>query len=164
MAKTTEMVEVSISQLKPYERNAKQHPAEQIEKLKASIEEFGFISPCLIDRDGNIIAGHGRVEAAKALGTLAVTVTKQFEGSRKLGKNHQNVLVFQDLRGTVREYNMDDEAELAEQITETVEQTEAQFTPNHLKMLTFAKGDAKQRTAELGAVETETMETFEVDL
>ena len=99
-----------------------------------------------------------------SIGTLAVTVTKQFEGSRKLGKNHQNVLVFQDLRGTVREYNMDDEAELAEQITETVEQTEAQFTPNHLKMLTFAKGDAKQRTAELGAVETETMETFEVDL
>lgn len=72
MAKTTSMVEVPIASLKPYERNAKQHPAEQIDKLKASIEEFGFISPYLIDRDNNIIAGHGRVEAAKALGMQTV--------------------------------------------------------------------------------------------
>lgn len=72
MAKTTAMVEVAVDSLTPYERNAKQHPAEQIEKLKASIEEFGFLSPCLIDRQGNIIAGHGRVEAAKALGMETV--------------------------------------------------------------------------------------------
>lgn len=72
MAKTTAMVEVPIAQLTPYERNAKQHPAEQIEKIKESIKEFGFLSPCLIDRDGNIIAGHGRVEAAKALGMETV--------------------------------------------------------------------------------------------
>ena len=72
MAKTTEMVEVSISQLKPYERNAKQHPAEQIERLKESIREFGFISPCLIDSENNILAGHGRVEAAKAIGMKSV--------------------------------------------------------------------------------------------
>jgi len=72
MAKTTAMVEVAVDSLTPYERNAKQHPAEQIEKLKASIEEFGFLSPCLIDRQGNIIAGHGRVEAAKALGMKTV--------------------------------------------------------------------------------------------
>lgn len=99
-----------------------------------------------------------------SVGSVATALSRQFEASRKQGKIHQNVLVFQDLRGTVRQYDLDDEAELAEQITETVEQTEAQFTPNHLKVLTFAKGDAKQRTAELGAVETETMETFEVDL
>jgi len=68
MAKTTELVEVAIADLVPYERNAKNHPEEQIEKLKRSIQEFGFVSPCLIDRGGNIIAGHGRVEAAKALG------------------------------------------------------------------------------------------------
>ena len=72
MAKTTEMVEVSISQLKPYERNAKQHPAEQIERLKESIREFGFISPCLIDSENNILAGHGRLEAAKAIGMKSV--------------------------------------------------------------------------------------------
>lgn len=72
MAKTTEMVEVALSSLKPYERNAKLHPTEQIERLKESIREFGFISPCLIDSENNIIAGHGRVEAAKALGMESV--------------------------------------------------------------------------------------------
>lgn len=72
MAKTTEMVEVSLDSLKPYAKNAKIHGKEQVEKLKASIEEFGFISPCLIDRENNIIAGHGRVQAAKELGMETV--------------------------------------------------------------------------------------------
>lgn len=72
MAKTTEMVEVALSKLKPYERNAKLHPKSQIEKLKNSIQAFGFISPCLIDKENNIIAGHGRVEAAAELGMETV--------------------------------------------------------------------------------------------
>ena len=72
MAKTAEMAEVSLSSLKPYERNAKQHSQEQIEKIKDSIKEFGFVSPCLIDRDNNLIAGHGRVMAAEALGMKRV--------------------------------------------------------------------------------------------
>ena len=72
MAKTTKMVEVAVSSLKPYNRNAKKHGEKQIEKLKASIEEFGFLSPCLIDKQNNIIAGHGRVMAAKELGLETV--------------------------------------------------------------------------------------------
>lgn len=68
MAKTTEMVEVAVGLLKPYERNAKKHPQEQIDKIKDSIKEFGFISPCLIDKENRIIAGHGRVQAATQLG------------------------------------------------------------------------------------------------
>lgn len=72
MAKTTEMVEVALEMLVPYERNAKKHPQEQIDKLKKSILEFGFISPCLIDRDNRIIAGHGRVEAARQIGMNVV--------------------------------------------------------------------------------------------
>lgn len=72
MAKTTEMVEVPTTSLRPYDRNAKKHPQEQIEKIKNSIEEFGFISPCLIDKENNIIAGHGRVEAARELGMETV--------------------------------------------------------------------------------------------
>ena len=69
MAKIADMQEVSLSLLKPYERNAKIHAEAQIEKLMDSITEFGFLSPCLIERDTyNIIAGHGRVEAAKRLG------------------------------------------------------------------------------------------------
>ena len=72
MAKTTKMVEVSLSKLKPYANNAKTHGPEQVEKLKESINEFGFISPCLIDKEYNIIAGHGRVLAAKELGLKTV--------------------------------------------------------------------------------------------
>ena len=68
MAKTVEMTEVAVSLLRPYGRNAKKHPQEQIEKLINSIQEFGFISPCLIDKENRIIAGHGRVQAAKQIG------------------------------------------------------------------------------------------------
>ena len=72
MAKIAEVQEVSLSSLVPYERNAKIHGQDQIEKLKASIQEFGFLTPCLIDRENNIIAGHGRVMAAKELGMASV--------------------------------------------------------------------------------------------
>lgn len=68
MAKIDKVQEVAIKKLRPYERNAKIHGREQIEKLKASIQEFGFLTPCLIDGDFNIIAGHGRVMAASEIG------------------------------------------------------------------------------------------------
>ena len=63
---------VCIDKLKPYERNARTHSAEQIEKIANSIKEFGFINPVLIDGDFGIIAGHGRVEGAKKLGMTEV--------------------------------------------------------------------------------------------
>lgn len=72
MAKIADVQEVSLNLLRPYERNAKIHGPEQIEKLKDSIREFGFLTPCLIDGDLNIIAGHGRVMAAKELGMETV--------------------------------------------------------------------------------------------
>lgn len=68
MAKIDKIQEVAVSKLVPYERNAKQHPAEQVELIARSIKEYGFLNPCLIDKDYRIIAGHGRVEAAKKLG------------------------------------------------------------------------------------------------
>lgn len=68
MAKIDKVQEVAVSKLIPYERNAKLHSATQVDQIAASIQEFGFISPCLIDKDFNIIAGHGRVEACKQLG------------------------------------------------------------------------------------------------
>lgn len=68
MAKIDRVQEVSIELLRPYERNAKIHGEDQIDAIKRSIKEFGFISPCLIDKDFNIIAGHGRVIASKQLG------------------------------------------------------------------------------------------------
>lgn len=73
MGKIGELREVDINLLKPYENNAKIHGEEQIELLMRSISEFGFLSPCLVERDTyNLIAGHGRVEAAKRLGMDAV--------------------------------------------------------------------------------------------
>ena len=68
MAKIAKLQEVAVSDLRPYENNAKFHGKDQIEKLKNSITAFGFLTPCLIDRDMNLIAGHGRVMAAKELG------------------------------------------------------------------------------------------------
>lgn len=56
---------VKTEKLIPYARNARTHSEEQILKLQSSIREFGFINPVLIDGQFNIIAGHGRVEAAK---------------------------------------------------------------------------------------------------
>lgn len=72
MAKIADAQEVSLNKLVPYERNAKIHSEYQIEKLKDSIKEFGFLTPCLIDNDYNIIAGHGRIMAAKELGMETV--------------------------------------------------------------------------------------------
>jgi len=72
MAKIDFIQEVSIDKLKPYANNAKQHGPEQVKKIANSIEEFGFLSPILIDKELNIIAGHGRVLAAKELGMKEV--------------------------------------------------------------------------------------------
>lgn len=62
----------SIESIKPYERNARIHGPEQLEQIRASLREFGFVSPVLIDSEGNLIAGHGRVEAAKLEGMTEV--------------------------------------------------------------------------------------------
>ena len=63
---------VSIDGLKPYENNARTHSEEQVKKIVRSIEEFGFINPVLIDGEFGIIAGHGRVMAAKKMGMTEV--------------------------------------------------------------------------------------------
>lgn len=60
--------QVPVAAIIPYAQNAKSHSAAQIDKLAASIEEFGFLSPCLIDKDNNLITGHGRLAAAERLG------------------------------------------------------------------------------------------------
>lgn len=57
-----------IDELIPYARNARTHSSEQIQQLAGSIKEFGFINPVIISNDGGILAGHGRVLAAKKLG------------------------------------------------------------------------------------------------
>jgi len=63
-----------VSALKPYEKNARTHSAEQVEQLTRSIREFGFTNPLLVDETDRIIAGHGRLQAALALKMAEVPV------------------------------------------------------------------------------------------
>ena len=67
MGKIEKIESVDVGLLVPYAKNAKIHGKKQLEKLKDSIQEFGFLTPCLIDKDFNVIAGHGRIMAAKEL-------------------------------------------------------------------------------------------------
>lgn len=69
---TQELQQVEISKLVPYANNSRTHSKEQLKKLQSSIREFGFVNPILIDRKYNIIAGHGRVLAAKEDGLETV--------------------------------------------------------------------------------------------
>jgi hypothetical protein len=64
----------SVEKLKPYERNSRSHSDEQIERIAQSMKVFGFTNPILIDGASGIIAGHGRLAAAKKLGLEKVPV------------------------------------------------------------------------------------------
>lgn len=61
-----------IGDLMPYANNARTHSPEQVAQIAASIREFSFTNPVLIDREGGIVAGHGRVMAAQSLGLVSV--------------------------------------------------------------------------------------------
>ena len=59
--------QIKIENLKPYEKNSRVHTDEQIEQIKQSITEFGFTNPILVDKNNEVIAGHGRLVSAKLL-------------------------------------------------------------------------------------------------
>ncbi|MBU6280376.1 MAG: ParB/Srx family N-terminal domain-containing protein [Actinomycetales bacterium] len=63
-----------MTRLVPYERNARTHSPEQVAQIAASIREFGFTNPILVDSSDGIIAGHGRLAAAKVIGMTMVPV------------------------------------------------------------------------------------------
>lgn len=67
-----ELITVPVAELVPYERNARTHSDEQVERLRRSLREFGFVSPILIDEERRVIAGHGRLLAAQAEGMESV--------------------------------------------------------------------------------------------
>ncbi len=69
---TERFEKVNIDKLVPYARNARTHSKEQILQLRASLREFGFVNPVIVDKDLNIIAGHGRILAAKEEGITEV--------------------------------------------------------------------------------------------
>ncbi len=63
---------IPVSELVPYARNSRTHSAQQVDKIAASIREFGFLNPVIIDGGKGIIAGHGRVLAAQKLGLMTL--------------------------------------------------------------------------------------------
>ena len=64
----------NLERLKPYENNAREHSVEQVAQIAASIVEFGFLNPILVDSNDGIVAGHGRLSAAKELALDVVPV------------------------------------------------------------------------------------------
>ena len=71
-SKVTKFEVRNVDDLIPYARNARTHSPEQVSKLASSIKEFGFINPIIISDDGGVLAGHGRILAAKKLGLTEV--------------------------------------------------------------------------------------------
>jgi ParB family chromosome partitioning protein len=67
-----EVTYVAIRDLTPYEKNSRLHSEAQVAQIAASIQEFSFTNPILVDEGGGIIAGHGRLAAAKKLGMTEV--------------------------------------------------------------------------------------------
>ena len=61
-----------IRDLKPYKNNAKKHPKEQVNRIAESIKEFGFTQPVLIDKNNEVVVGHGRILGAKQAGLKEV--------------------------------------------------------------------------------------------
>jgi ParB-like chromosome segregation protein Spo0J len=69
-----EITMLPVEALKPYGRNPRKHPDEQVQAIMRSIEQFGFTNPILVDDDNAILAGHGRLKAALMLGMKEVPV------------------------------------------------------------------------------------------
>lgn len=86
---------MEISKIVPYSRNAKKHPKKQVEQVAASIKEFGFNQPIVLDKNNVIIVGHGRFEAAKLLGmtdvpTITVNLSEEQSNAYRLADNKLN--------------------------------------------------------------------------
>lgn len=103
-----EMLPVDV--LRPYKKNAKKHPVQQIEAVAESIREFGFNQPIVVDSDNVVIVGHGRLEAAKHLGltevpVITVDLTDEQARAYRLADNKLNEsawdmdLVIEELKG-----------------------------------------------------------------
>ena len=65
---------LSVADLVPYARNSRTHSPQQVDKIAASIREFGFLNPIIVDGRNGIVAGHGRVMAAQKLGLSELPV------------------------------------------------------------------------------------------
>ena len=122
MGEVKQIEKVPVDRLIPYINNAKIHTEEQVTKIASSIREFGFLSPVLIDKDNNIIAGHGRVMAAKKLemeSVPCVFVEGLTEAQRKayiLADNRIGELADWDMELVTSELEMLLEADFPEEV------------------------------------------------
>ena len=101
---------MNINEIFPYEKNAKKHPLKQVQQVANSIKEFGFNQPIVVDKQGVIIVGHGRYEAAKLLKmgevpVVVVDLTSEQAAAYRLADNKLNesewdmALVIEELKG-----------------------------------------------------------------
>ncbi len=74
VGKKMKIQEIEIEKLIPYARNSRIHSDEQVAQIAASIKEFGWTNPILVDGEAGIIAGHGRLAAARKLGLKKIPV------------------------------------------------------------------------------------------
>lgn len=107
-----------IKDLKPYKKNAKKHSKEQVEQISNSIKEFGFTQPVIVDKNNEVVAGHGRILGAKKAGLIKVPtvmledLTEEQIKAYRLVDNKLNesewdsVLLAQELE-EIKDLNMD---------------------------------------------------------
>lgn len=84
-----------VSDIKPYDKNAKKHTKKQVEQVANSIKEFGFNQPVVVDKNGVLIVGHGRLEAAKLLGlkeipAITLDISEEKANAYRLADNKLN--------------------------------------------------------------------------
>lgn len=106
---------ISIDDLKPYERNAKLHPVEQIEQIARSIKDYGMNDPIGVWKDNVIIEGHGRLEACKRLGIDTVPIVRldhlTEEQRREYALVHNQTTMNSDFDADVLDFELKDLAE-----------------------------------------------------
>lgn len=91
------------SDVTPYKKNAKKHPKEQVQKIANSIQRFGWAQPLVVDKDNQLIIGHGRLEAAKLLQLETVPVLRM----ENLTQDEVNALRLADNKLNESEWDMD---------------------------------------------------------
>lgn len=120
MQNKMEIQYIGVDEITAYSRNAKKHPDEQVEHIANSIREFGFRQPLVIDRDGVLVIGHGRLLAAKKLGLETVPcvraddLTDEQIKALRLADNKTNesgwdfAALEEELNGLEAEFDMSD--------------------------------------------------------
>lgn len=169
--------QIPIDKIKPYEKNAKKHPEEQVDQIANSLKEFGWQQPIVLDKDNVVVIGHGRLLAAKQLGMTEAPVVyaegltdKQIKALRiadnKISENGgwDNELLKEDLLDLIDDIDMTDfgfgDFELSmltedfepepydDDMAEKYSERENEFLAKERVIITYAKEDV-QKVAEL---------------